>query len=63
MMGVNVVVDAGPVIRWLQVVSLRWKDSISTFEEVDGVNYLKRKDRLSRDLQYRPVTISLGLNR
>lgn len=62
-MPVKNVVDAGPVIRWLQVVSLRWKDSISTFEEVDGVKYLRAKDRLCSDLHFRPVTVAIGLNR
>lgn len=62
-MSVKIVVDAGPVISWLQVVSLRWKDSISTFEVVDGVKYLKGKDRICSDLQFRPVNVVLGLAR
>lgn len=60
-MTMRIVVDAGPVIRWLQVVNLHWKDSISTFEEVDGVKYLKGKDRICSDLQFRPVNVVLGL--
>lgn len=62
-MTMRIVVDAGPTIRWLQVVSLRWKDSISTFEDVNGVKYLKGKDRICSDLQFRLVNVVLGLAR